>query len=128
MKDKRLKNLNPIKPGEVRNPNGRPKGSRNKFSEAFIGDFLKEWEIGGAEALRSVRENDPSTFLRVAASIVPKHYTIEEGDTALERLLEKYEDRELDQLIAGICAIGDAGKGQKGEKQAGLAEQSSKIH
>jgi len=29
MKDKRLANLKPMKKGETRNPNGRPKGQRN---------------------------------------------------------------------------------------------------
>jgi len=38
-KDKRLQNLRPARPGEVRNPNGRPKGSMNL--KTVFNKFLK---------------------------------------------------------------------------------------
>jgi hypothetical protein len=34
----------PFEPGESGNPTGRPKGSRNKLSEAFLADFLETWQ------------------------------------------------------------------------------------
>jgi hypothetical protein len=53
---------------------GRTKGSRNKLSEQFFVDFVQAWEQHGAEALSTVAQTDPSTFVRVAATLMPKEY------------------------------------------------------
>lgn len=119
---------NAFKPGQIGNPKGRPKGSRNKFSEAFIRDFLTTWEEGGKDALERVREKDPSTFIRVAASIIPKDFNINGGDATLERLLEQFSDTELDGFIAGISAIGDATESGKAKAQEGSPDRSSRVH
>lgn len=58
--------------GKSGNPAGRPKGARNKLAESLFADFLKSWTAGGFEAVESVRTSDPSTYLRVAASLMPK--------------------------------------------------------
>jgi hypothetical protein len=34
----------PFKPGEVHNPLGRPKGSRNRLAEYMVRDFCESWE------------------------------------------------------------------------------------
>ena len=60
------------KPGESGNPIGRPLGSRNKFSEAALADLAADWEAGGAEAIAGVRMTDPSTYMRVCFSILPR--------------------------------------------------------
>jgi hypothetical protein len=60
------------KKGESGNPAGRPLGSRNKFSEAALADLAADWEAGGAEAIARVRMTDPSTYMRVCFSTLPK--------------------------------------------------------
>ena len=62
------------KPGESGNPAGRPKGSRNKLSEAVIGDILLDWEEFGVETIRQTREKDPVRYLRVVAGIIPREF------------------------------------------------------
>jgi hypothetical protein len=76
---KRLANLKPFVKGKSGNPAGREKGSRNKLSEAFLADVCAEWERNGIEALRKVREDDPSTFIKVVASLIPKEVTGDNG-------------------------------------------------
>jgi hypothetical protein len=61
------------------NAKGRPKGSRHKLSEAFVADLCATWEEHGIDAIKRVAKNDPASFLRVIASLVPKELTGECG-------------------------------------------------
>src|SRR5215471_251831 len=88
---------------------GRPAGTRSKFSEAFVTDFMADWQEHGAAVLEQVRKNDPSTYIRVAALLVPKEMRLEveqktpgglepDAYAALRRLLD---------VIESCGAIGD---------------------
>lgn len=61
-----------FKPGQSGNPAGKPKGARNKLQEAFWKDFAGAWEQHGVGALLKVATEDPATFVKVAASVMPK--------------------------------------------------------
>jgi hypothetical protein len=61
------------------NPNGRPKGSRNKLSESFIARMHADFEQHGDTVIEAVRSESPGEYLRIIASIVPKQFGIEEG-------------------------------------------------
>src|SRR5262249_26296138 len=62
---------------------GRPAGVRNRFSHAFLTDFLADWEKHGMGPIKSVRTTDPATYLRVGASILPKEMVLETMTTGL---------------------------------------------
>ena len=81
---------------------GRPVGTRSKFSEAFVTDFMADWKEHGPAVLAQVRMNDPSTYIRVAAVLVPKEMRLEveqktpgglepDAYAALRRLLDVIE-------------------------------------
>lgn len=82
--------------GKSGNPAGRPKGSKHKLTEAFWRDFAGAWADGGRAALEKVRDEDPSTFVRVAASIMPK-----ELDITTRSLARDLTDDELADIAAG---------------------------
>ena len=65
--------------GKSGNPNGRPKGSRHRFSESLISAFCDDFERNGVQVIEAVRSEAPVDYLRLAVSIVPKQFGIEEG-------------------------------------------------
>lgn len=75
-----------IKPGEVRNPAGRPKGARNKLGEAFVKALHEDFEQHGIAAVERVRDEKPDHYLKVIASLLPKE--IEVGDNFASALKE----------------------------------------
>lgn len=117
-----------VKPGQCLNPKGRPKGSRNRFAQAFIDDFMKDWEENGAEVLQRTRSEDPATYLRVAASIIPKELNINADTAALDAFLDKLSDTELDNFIRGVATYGATTAGQDTPAEEGIGSESDQLH
>jgi hypothetical protein len=57
--------------GQSGNPNGRPRGARNRLNEQFLQDFYGAWQEHGIAALRRTAIEEPAAFVRVAASLLP---------------------------------------------------------
>ena len=81
---KRRGHLATLKPawkkGESGNPAGRPKGSRNRLREAFLKNLCEAWEKHGVAAIEKVAKDDPTAFVRVVASLLPKEITGNDGE------------------------------------------------
>ena len=74
---------------------GRPPGVRNRFSHAFLTDFLADWQQNGPAAIKTVRMRDPSTYLRVAVQILPREMLV-------EATLNDMSDPGLDDFIVAV--------------------------
>jgi len=51
---------------------GRPKGSRNKLSEAFILALSDDFIENGVETIQQLRENQPVEYVKVIGRLMPK--------------------------------------------------------
>ena len=92
-----LANLKPRQKGQPSlNPAGRPKGSRNRLSEAFVADMCLAWEENGIGAIERVVAERPADFLKVVAGILPKE--MHNKDTTLD-------DMSHDDVIETLAAV-----------------------
>jgi hypothetical protein len=88
-----------IKPGEVRNPAGRPKGTRNKLGEDFLKDLHDAWKTKGKGAIDCVVKDRPHEFLKVVAGLLPKDINIKVD------ALSEIDDTELAACLASLRAL-----------------------
>ena len=94
---------------------GRPKGSRNRLGEAFISDLERDWLVHGPEVIERVAANDPSTYLRVVASILPKELNVTVS------VLDTMSDDDLMTLLQGLRERRRQQQAKTGEGQAAPA-------
>lgn len=89
----------PWKPGESGNPNGRPRGSRHKLSEVFLGDLYETWREHGRAAIKEMISKNPGDFVKVVASLVPRQLEMSPSDP-----FENMDDDELEDVHAILKA------------------------
>jgi hypothetical protein len=115
-------NLKPTKPGEVRNPHGRPLGSRNKLAEAFVADMYQAWEVDGSKAIQEMIKRKPWEFVKIAAGLMPQKLEITNRFQSLpDAELAATLTRALKDITPG--ANGRAPTGRLGN-QRGIIEAS----
>ena len=68
----RHSNGRPFQPGQSGNPDGRPSGARNKFSEGFYRDLAATWASHGQKAMEQTAMLEPAKFVAICASLIPK--------------------------------------------------------
>ena len=76
-----------IQPGQVLNPAGRPKGTRNKLSETFLLDLQTAWGTAttdkdglasttGLDVIRTLAKEQPAKLLAAMVQVLPKDFQV----------------------------------------------------
>lgn len=63
-----------FKPGQSGNPAGRPKGSRNALSEAFIAAVFQDFAKHGIASIAAMRVEKPNEYAKMIASLIPSQF------------------------------------------------------
>jgi hypothetical protein len=82
-----------FEPGNRANPAGKPRGSRNRLSGAFIAALAADFDEHGIEAIRITRIEHPDQYVKIVASLMPREFTLEDNR------LGDLSDDELDAVI-----------------------------
>lgn len=106
-----------FKPGQSGNPGGRPVGARVRVTVAFLNALADDFEKHGAKAIERTREEEPGTYMKVCAGLLPKQ--VEQMNP-----LEELNDAQLHAAIALLRSqiVEGAGAG------AGAAGGTSQTH
>jgi hypothetical protein len=84
----------------VNHVGGRPKGVRNRLSHEFITALLKDFEEGGAAAIKIARLEDPLRYITIVASLMPRELAVEHNqlgdlsDDEVSALLEYVREQQ----------------------------------
>lgn len=80
-----------------------------------MADIHASWKVLGKAAITTVAWTDPSTYLRVVASLVPKDIEVTVTDTRLERMSTSEIEQALRELRARRENADDPLEAQEGE-------------
>jgi hypothetical protein len=75
---------------------GRKAGARNRLGKAALEDLLADWQEGGKEAIKLMRLERPSEYVRAVLSTLPKEFLLESAS------LSDIDDATLDLLLAHV--------------------------
>lgn len=95
----------PFEPGNNANPNGRPKGSRNKLGETFIQALYDDFQEHGPSVIETVRTEKPDAYLKVVASILPQKLEIEHIDNLTDDQ-RRSRIREIAEQLGAVVNLG----------------------
>lgn len=71
------------------------KGDRDRISRAFLLAYADEFERSGAGVLKRLVKDDPATFAKIGAALLPK-------EVEHRHVLENLDDAQLAEVIEGL--------------------------
>jgi hypothetical protein len=75
---------------------GRPRGAKNKIAVSFLEALQRDFEEGGAAAIKLCRLEDPTRYVAIIASLMPKELAVE------HTRFGELSDEQLDALMQHV--------------------------
>src|SRR6202046_4412291 len=74
------------KPGQSGNPNGKPVGSRQAFSQSFLKDLAEVWQAEGKQTIQHTAKTQHAVFFATCARLIGPEVklTIEQSQPGLD--------------------------------------------
>ena len=63
---------------------GRPPGSRDRLTNAFIAKLADDFEANGRATIERCRNDDAAAYLRLVASLAPRNVAVDDGVSLLD--------------------------------------------
>ena len=73
---------------------GRPKGSRNKITKAYLKRLTEDFLEHGPEVLERIRSESPDVYMRLVAQLVPKDIDVKHSGDINVQVVNYSEDDE----------------------------------
>jgi hypothetical protein len=80
------------RPGQSGNPNGRPRGARNRLAGELLEALADDFSQHGVAAVQKVRETDPTAYLRITTGLLPKEVIVAALHVSATNALEDLTD------------------------------------
>src|SRR5262245_31475963 len=93
-----------FKPAWSGTPSAEVYIARRRVNDAFLRDLIRDWEAHGAEVLAQVRREQPGTYMKVMAMLMPKEMKVETGQTTLSNLTDEQLQAMIHELEERIAA------------------------
>jgi sugar phosphate isomerase/epimerase len=61
---------------KIPNKGGRPAGSRNRLQSKFLFELAEDFEKHGADAIKLCRLEQPATYVKIIASLMPRELEV----------------------------------------------------
>ena len=100
----RSNELTQFQPGQSGNPAGRPEGARQQLTTAFMKELHADFIEHGLAVIQLVREEQPAMYLKIVASLMPRHSMGERTEELTVSMVEvlSQDNRELARRLALI--------------------------
>jgi hypothetical protein len=100
------------------NPGGSPEATRRAFNKRFLLDLAEDWQQHGREVFKRVGRENPASYLKVCAMLVPKEVKLEHSTSAIKAMT----DEQIEAAIEAIQAMLEQRAGEGAKVIEGTAE------
>lgn len=107
--------------GNKANPGGKPVGARNRVTAKFLEALAEDFDEHGVKAIQATRTQDPATYIKVIASLLPKEVVVERSPLA-----DMTDDELREHILREAAELGASGR--RDEAPRGSKEPVGKPH